>query len=274
MNNQQDWKDDRVSSSECLHVNWWMINDKYLDYGCSRYVFSIIYGYSSSKNGQYCTFSVNHMAKMVHVDRRTINNIINYLLDIKYIKRVPINGKRYKYWALTEEEIEKLNNSRVFSNNGKPFPIVDNGKSFPINEKPFPIDEKPFPINEKPFPPNINNINNNINRYIADSSESEPTKSAISKKKKRSSDPTLEEINKYIAENGLHVDGEYFYHFYAALNWMQGRTKIRDWREKLLSWDKTNRESKNYKAKKAADKTSFQQNEYDFEALERELRAN
>lgn len=275
MNNQQDWKEDRVSSSEYLHVNWWMINDKYLDYGCSRWVFSIIYGYSSAKNGQYCTFSVNHMAKMVHVDRRTINNIINYLLDIKYIKRAAINGKRFKYWALTEEEIEELNNSRVFTNNGKLFPIVNNEKPFPINGNSVLINGKSVLINGKSFPPNINNnINNNINLNIADSSESEPTKSAISKKKKRSSDPTLEEINKYIAENGLHVDGEYFYHFYAALNWMQGHTKIRDWREKLLSWDKTNRESKNDKAKKAADKTGFQQNEYDFEALERELRAN
>ena len=217
MNNQQDWKEDRVSSSEYLHVNWWMINDKYLDYGCSRWVFSIIYGYSSAKNGQYCTFSVNHMAKMVHVDRRTINNIINYLLDIKYIKRAAINGKRFKYWALTEEEIEELNNSRVFVNNGKPFPIVNNEKPFPINGNSVLINGKSVLINGKSFPPNINNnINNNINLNIADSSESEPTKSAISKKKKRSSDPTLEEINKYIAENGLHVDGEYFYHFYAA----------------------------------------------------------
>ena len=275
MNNQQDWKEDRVSSSEYLHVNWWMINDKYLDYGCSRWVFSIIYGYSSAKNGQYCTFSVNHMAKMVHVDRRTINNIINYLLDIKYIKRAAINGKRFKYWALTEEEIEELNNSRVFTNNGKPFPIVNNEKPFPINGNSVLINGKSVLINGKSFPPNINNnINNNINLNIADSSESEPTKSAISKKKKRSSDPTLEEINKYIAENGLHVDGEYFYHFYAALNWMQGHTKIRDWREKLLSWDKSSKVSKDNKTRKAADKTSFQQNEYDFEALERELRAN
>lgn len=268
MNNKQDWKAERVKSNEGLHVPGWMINDKYLDYGCSRYVFSVIYGYSSSKNGQYCTFSVNHMADMVSVDRRTINNIINYLLDIKYIKRAPINGKRFKYWALTEEEIEELNNNRVFSNNGKPFPIVN-------NEKPFPINEKPFPINGKSFPPNINNnINNNINLNIADSVESEPTKSAISKKKKRFSAPTIKEINDYIDENKLCVDGEYFYHFYAAVNWMQGRTKISDWREKLLSWDKSNRSNKDKKFQKEADKNSFQQNEYDFEALERELRAN
>lgn len=273
--NKQDWKADRVKSNENLHVPGWMINDRYLDYGNSRYVFSVIYGYSSAKNGQYCTFSVNHMAEMVHVDRRTINNIINYLLDIKYIRRASINGKRFKYWALTEEEIEELNNNRVFSNNGKPFPIVNNEKPFLINEKPFPINEKPFPINGKSFPPNINNnINNNINLNIADSTESYPAKPDTSKKKKRSSDPTLEEINKYIAENGLHVDGEYFYHFYAALNWMQGRTKIRDWREKLLSWDTNNKTNKDNKVQKAADKTSFQQNEYDFEALEEELRAN
>jgi hypothetical protein len=55
---------------------------------------------------------------------------------------------------------------------------------------------------------------------------------------------------------------------------MQGRVKIRDWREKLLSWDKSNRTRKDNKAQKAVDKNSFQQNEYDFEALERELRAN
>ena len=161
MSDNQDWKASRVSIEEYKNIQGWMINDKYLDAGCCRDVFAIIYGYSSKSNEQYCTFTVSHMADMIPCDRRTISSMINYLLDIGYIGRKPINGKRYKYWALNEEQIEKLNSERSYKDtisaiNGKKFPIKNNGKNSPVNGKNFPVNGKNMPLNGKDFPPKYN----------------------------------------------------------------------------------------------------------------------
>ena len=277
MSDNQDWKAARVGIEEFKNVLGWMINDKYLDTGCCRDVFAIIYGYSSKNNGQYCTFTVSHMANMIPCDRRTISSMINYLLDIGYIGRKPINGKRYKYWALNEEQIEKLNSGRSYKDtisaiNGKKFPITNNGKNIPINGKNIPINGKNFPINGKNFPPKYNINNNlNINKYkITDSEESDPTKSDIlSHKKKKYKRPTIKEIEARCIEKGYAVDAKEFYDYFKKPN--------TDWKGVLDTWAKNQMTWKEEKALKAAEKkskTSFQQNTYDFEALEKELRAN
>jgi DNA-binding MarR family transcriptional regulator len=272
MSNQEDWKAYRVNSNEGISVRGWMINDRYLDYGLSRYVFALIYGYSSYKNGQYCTFAVQHMAEMVNVDRRTITNLVNYLLDIGYIKRSPINGKRYKYWALTEEEIEELNNGRDIHDNGKPFPI--NGKSIPINKngKSFPINEKPFPINEKPFPPNKKHINNTLYKKSVREKEKPKKPKTHTLKEKPFVKPSVQEIQTYAASEGLTIDAEYFWNYYESVGWYCGKTPMQDWKMAVFNWVK--REKKFNKGKRPRSEPDFKQNTYDYDALEAELVQN
>ena len=296
MSNQGDWKAYRAESNEGISVRGWMINDRYLDYGLSRYVFALIYGYSSYKNGQYCTLAVQHMAEMVNVDRRTINNLVNYLLDIGYIKRSPINGKRYKYWALTEEEIEELNNGRDTHDNeklnhinGKSIPINEksipiNEKSIPINEKPIPINEKSIPINEKPIPiplnnkriNNINNIKNTLYKKSVREKEKPKKPKTHTQKEKPFVKPSVQEILTYAASKGLTIDAEYFWNYYESVGWYCGKTPMKDWKMAVVNWVKREKKFDKGidKGKRPRSEPDFKQNTYDYDALEAELVQN
>jgi hypothetical protein len=49
---------------------------------------------------------------------------------------------------------------------------------------------------------------------------------------------------------------------------------MKNWKNAVYSWNKNQNRWSDEKAQKAAATTSFQQNDYDFEALEKELQAN
>ena len=51
--------------------------------------------------------------------------------------------------------------------------------------------------------------------------------------------PTLEEINAYIKENNLNVNGGVFYKYFTAAEpkWVDSESKpVRNWKQKLLTW--------------------------------------
>jgi len=85
----------------------------------------------------------------------------------------------------------------------------------------------------------INNINNNIKK-----------------------NPTLEEINKYIQEKQLKVDGKQFYEYFTEGNWIDSKgNKVKNWKQKLLTWNK-------YSITKIEDKKKFQDyNQRNYENL-------
>jgi hypothetical protein len=54
--------------------------------------------------------------------------------------------------------------------------------------------------------------------------------------------PTLEEVKAYCLERNSPVDPEYFYDYYESLNWMRGKTKVKDWQATLRTWERRERE--------------------------------
>lgn len=59
------------------------------------------------------------------------------------------------------------------------------------------------------------------------------------KKGKKFVPPTLEEVNAYITEKSLSVDGKTFIDYYEAGDWIDGNGKpVRNWKQKLLTWVK------------------------------------
>ena len=57
--------------------------------------------------------------------------------------------------------------------------------------------------------------------------------------------PTLEEVKAYIQENGYSVDAEYFFNYYAKGDWIDGQGKpVRNWKQKLITWEKKDAEKK------------------------------
>jgi predicted phage replisome organizer len=106
--------------------------------------------------------------------------------------------------------------------------------------------------------------------------ETESEKPEASKKKQRApfQKPTVEEIESYIRGKGYLVDAQEFYNYYEDKEWHCGKIPMKNWKNAVYSWNKNQNRWSDEKAQKAAATTSFQQNDYDFEALEKELQAN
>ena len=110
---------------------------------------------------------------------------------------------------------------------------------------------------------------------IKDIKSDKPTSSIPKKKRSQFIKPTLEELEAYIQSNNYSfVDAVAFMNYYDDHDWMCNKAPMRNWKNAVYAWNKNQKRWSDEKAQKAASKTSFQQNEYDFEALEKELRAN
>ena len=53
---------------------------------------------------------------------------------------------------------------------------------------------------------------------------------------KKETHPSLEEVEKYIWDAHLPVDGEHFYNYYQANGWIMGSQPMRDWKAALKAW--------------------------------------
>ena len=80
---------------------------------------------------------------------------------------------------------------------------------------------------------NINNINNNINKniFIGDKSPTKTTKF---------SPPTVGEVKAYCLERQNGIDAERFVDYYTAHGWQVGKSKMKDWKAAVRTWEKNN----------------------------------
>ena len=56
--------------------------------------------------------------------------------------------------------------------------------------------------------------------------------------------PTVDEVRDYCQERGNSVDPERFVDFYASKGWLVGKTKMRDWRAAVRSWERSDSQQK------------------------------
>lgn len=49
--------------------------------------------------------------------------------------------------------------------------------------------------------------------------------------------PTVEEVREYCMERGNSVDAQKFVDYYSAANWVRGKTKIKDWKACVRTWE-------------------------------------
>lgn len=54
--------------------------------------------------------------------------------------------------------------------------------------------------------------------------------------------PSLEEVTAYCQERGKGVDPERWHNYYTANGWMVGRTKMKDWKAAVRTWEKKENE--------------------------------
>jgi hypothetical protein len=91
-------------------------------------------------------------------------------------------------------------------------------------------------------------------------------KNNIGEKSTRFIPPTLEEVKNYCMERKNNVNAENFINFYSSKGWYVGKNKMKNWQAAVRTWE--NRE-KNQPQKEPPKKSN-----YDFDALEREIREN
>lgn len=59
-------------------------------------------------------------------------------------------------------------------------------------------------------------------------------------KRKRFSPPTIEEVKAYCEERKNNVDAERFVNYYESNGWMVGKSKMKDWKAAVRTWEKNN----------------------------------
>lgn len=91
-------------------------------------------------------------------------------------------------------------------------------------------------------------------------------------KRGRFTPPTLEEVKAYCEERKSPVDPERFFEYFQTGGWKDSKgNPVRNWKQKLITWEK---HSESQPQKKQNQFLQFEQHEYDFDALEKELLQN
>ena len=81
--------------------------------------------------------------------------------------------------------------------------------------------------------------------------------------KKRFVPPKLDDINDYIAEKGLIVNGQVFLDYFTAGDWKDSEGKpVKNWKQKLITWDERDRRKRTIDAARGLLKTGVASGTY------------
>lgn len=88
------------------------------------------------------------------------------------------------------------------------------------------------------------------------------------KESRRFTPPTLKEVSDYVMENGYAyaVNPEAFIDFYQSKGWKVGNNPMKDWKAAVRTWVRRGNKPRAQKSNKF---NEYEQNNYDFDALER-----
>lgn len=85
----------------------------------------------------------------------------------------------------------------------------------------------------------------------------------ISKESKKFIPPTLEEIKNYVSEKKLFVDPDKFFAYFQEGSWTDSNgNRVRNWKQKLLTWDSKGRVEKTLDAAKGLLKSAVKSGSY------------
>ncbi len=239
----------------------WMIEELKLK-GVEKDVYAVIYGFSRDKQGVF-SGKLEYLEFWSQSSKRAVITALNNLIAKGYIVKKPIGYNRAVYSARNRHEIKALKDADNKQSNLK---LMVNSVHHD-GEVSSPSMVNLLHHDGEVSSPRTNNINiNNINTLDRKKDpDSLPDQKNI---------PSLEEVKAYAAEMNLKFNPVKFYEYYQEKKWIKKNGKpVKSWKLTMCRWSDTEIDPKE-KAAEANSKNSFQQNEYDFEALERELRAN
>lgn len=202
----------KVNNENYYVVQGWMVKELHLK-GNELGVYAIIYGFSQDGISKY-TGGLKYLADWTNSTKQGCMNSLKSLVEkeLIYKEEIEINNIKLCNYCANIEKLDTIKKSLI-----------------PIKES--------LMGGKKSL---INNIYNNINNNNI-------IKEKINKKEK----PTLEEIESYIQEKQLKVNGKQFFDYFETGNWIDSKgNKVKNWKQKLLTWNKyadnTQKKTTNY----------------------------
>ena len=187
----------------------WMVNRLQLK-GNDLRVYAIIYGFSQT-GGQEFTGNLQYLADWVNGTKQGVQKNLKALLDRGLIRKREYFTNGVKQCAYRATELPPVQQSCAGYATE-----LHGGMQQSCN----------------------NNIRDNIPDNIPDKKESGGQAPTAPEKVKRFIPPTVEEVAAYCRERGNHVDAQRFVDYYTANGWMRGKTKIKDWRACVRTWER------------------------------------
>ncbi len=181
----------------------------------------------TAKDG-YCWARNSFFADKFHVRPETVSKAISALEEAGYIR--------------LEFEGQGKENRRIYTLDKNVIPYDENVMGT-LDEKVIPYDKKvkdPCEKSQGTLDENVKQINTRDNN-MDNNRESVTPQAAdtpIPSRKKSFTPPTLEEVTAYCRERGNSIDPERFRDYYEARGWMIGKTKMKDWKAAVRTWEK------------------------------------
>lgn len=80
--------------------------------------------------------------------------------------------------------------------------------------------------------------------------------------------PTLDEVKEYCDERNNGISAEHFYDYYSSNGWQVGRTKMKDWKAAVRTWERTEFKKSEPKNTKTLSDGDFVSHEWDYDKLQ------
>ena len=80
--------------------------------------------------------------------------------------------------------------------------------------------------------------------------------------------PTLDEVKEYCNERNSGISAEHFYDYYSSNGWQVGRTKMKDWKAAVRTWERTEFKRSEPKTTTTLSDGDFISHDWDYDKLQ------
>lgn len=194
----------KIKDTAYFVVHGWMLNQLNLK-GTTLQVFAIIHGFSHSEENEF-KGSLQYLCEFTGSSRSTV---IRSLLELEE-KGIIVKREVYENGVKFNRYKSSVDMAAYFDMGG-------------VKMTPPPCQNDTTP-GVKMTPHNIveDNIKDNIEVG----------------KRKRFTPPTVEEVAAYCRERNNRIDSQTFVDFYASKGWVVGKSKMKDWKAAIRTWEK------------------------------------
>ena len=181
-----------------------------------------------------------HCFPLKDITEEELDAALNKLSLVGLIKRYTVSGHPYIQFVTWEKH-------QTIRNKKSKYPSIDEG------EEQLPsIENNCMQLNAI-----ASLIQSNPNQSNRDPIQSLEEGEKAKQREKRFIPPTLEEVQTYISENNFIIDAQKFVDYYQSNGWIVGKTKMKDWKAAVRSWERREQERFQKKQKEDEDPLGF-----------------